>query len=154
MDSFRATICKYQKSVPANKKYTKAGDFMKKTICFIIAAIILLGMLAGCVAQDNNNKDKDKDEDEEDLLVLYESENFEINSAMASYMYMNIYQQYYSMYGEYASYFMPSDVTTLIGAKTILARCEAARALGYNLTNEDLAEIDADINELKATLAS
>jgi len=130
---------------PGKYSDIKADKQAKKTtvvlIC-VIAAIILLSVALIAFSKSGA------------LMrgkVLYESENFEINGAMATYMYMNAYQQYYAYYGQYAQYFMPSDPTTLIGAKTMLTRAEAAKAAGYELTAEDLAEIDKSIDDIKAS---
>ncbi len=85
------------------------------------------------------------------MTVLYETENFEIDGAMATYMYNDTYNLYYSYYGSYMQYIginIGSEVTS--SAKTILARCEAAKAAGYTLTDADYAEIDEAIANLKA----
>jgi len=118
----------------------------KKTTLILVCVIaaIILASVALIIFSETGALARSK--------ILYESENFEINGAMATYMYYDVYSQYYAMYGQYAQYFMSSDVTNLIGAKTLLARCEAAKAAGYELTEADLDEIDAAIKELKATL--
>jgi len=129
------------------EKYSdiKAAKKAKKTTLILVCVIaaIILASVALIIFSETGALARGK--------VLYESENFEINGAMATYMYMNVYQQYYSMYGQYAQYFMSSDVTTLIGAKTILARCEAAKAAGYELTDADLEEINETVKEIKAS---
>lgn len=85
------------------------------------------------------------------MTVLYETENFEIDGAMATYMYNDTYNLYYSYYGSYMQYLginIGAEVTS--SAKTILARCEAAKLAGYTLTDADYAEIDEAISNLKA----
>jgi len=130
---------------PGKYSDVKAAKKAKNTtiILVCIIAAIILASVALIIFNETGALARGK--------VLYESENFEINGAMATYMYMNVYQQYYATYGEYAQYFMSGDATTIIGAKTILARCEAAKAAGYTLTDADLAEIDETVKQIKTS---
>jgi len=125
---------------------------MKKVFIITVALILAISMIGGC-GKNNGNKGNGENMSEtkkEYGTVLYESENFKIDKPMAVFMYNDLYNKYYSMYGEYAQYFMSSDVTTLIGAKTILARCEAAKAAGIELSEDQLLKIENDIKKLEA----
>ena len=81
------------------------------------------------------------------------SENYTITGTMYSYIFYNIYNNYYSYFG--------NSITSLLGyiqsnaksqAKQILALCEGAKAAGITLSDEDYATIDENIKNLEENL--
>ena len=132
---------------------------MKKILIFILAAVLLLLPLVGCgkckkgAGAEEGNGDgtvtESKNEKKEFDTVLYESEHYKIDKPMAVYMYNYLYNTYVEYYGSYAQYFIPSDVTTFIGADVILRRAEAATAAGITLTEAELIELDRRIEEIE-----
>lgn len=124
----------------------------------------------------------------------FSSENYEINGSMLQYMFESQYQNFYSTFSSYMSYFTldtskdlrdqkftsstssgiqealisgsyGSDVytegtwfdffwdLTSKEAKQMLVFCEAAKALGLELTDEDYATIDASITSIETEAA-
>ena len=81
------------------------------------------------------------------------SENYTITGTMYSYIFYNIYNNYYSYFG--------NSITSLLGyiqsnaksqAQQILALCEGAKAAGITLSDEDYATIDENIKNLEENL--
>lgn len=80
--------------------------------------------------------------------IVYQSDNFAIDGMMTTYMYNSTYSSWYSQLGEYTSYYINESYITS-QAESILLMCEAAKAEGYTLVDEDYAKIDKSINTIK-----
>lgn len=137
---------------------------MKRIISFIIAAVMMLACLSSCQAK-NNNGEKTVDLSK---FVVARTENFEIDGAMYAYFlydWVGQYSYYLSFYG----YDLSLTLTEQTGECTIaegktwfeffsdmansdieqyLSLAEAALEAGMTLTGEEIAEMDAYIEEL------
>ena len=82
--------------------------------------------------------------------IVYQSDNFSIDGMMTTYMFYSTYNSWYSSLGEYTSYYINESYITS-QAESILLLCEAAKAEGYSLVDEDYAKIDKTITSIKDT---
>lgn len=82
--------------------------------------------------------------------IVYQSDNFSIDGMMTTYMFYSTYNSWYSSLGEYTSYYINESYITS-QAESILLLCEAAKAEGYSLVDEDYAKIDKTISSIKDT---
>ncbi|MBR4071709.1 MAG: peptidylprolyl isomerase [Clostridia bacterium] len=140
-----------------------------KRIIAMIAALAMVLCLAGC------NKDGDKDNNNENSLpvnatqVALQSENFSFDLGEATYIFQRYFIDFYNENYQYISYYgidiekslkeqdYTKDVTWFEyfadQAETymneLLVFCEAAKAEGMTLGEEDNAEIDAIIKEFE-----
>ena len=81
------------------------------------------------------------------------SKNYAITGTMYSYIFYNVYNNYYSYFG--------SSITSLLGyiqgnaksqAQQMLALCEGAKAAGITLSDEDYKTIDENLKSLENNL--
>lgn len=131
------------------------------TACIIVVAILIVGLAVYSLVGDSG------------ILLgatVAETENFEVDAAMMSYMYsanqMNYYQ-YLSMLGVDMSKSLKTQDCPFMGEEggtwfdyfvtltknqinELLPVCEAAKAAGVSLTAEDQASIDAALDSMKA----
>ncbi len=137
----------------AKKKKAKKKSIII-TVCVIIAAVLVIGLVAWNAMYESGNLLRTK--------TAAESENYKVDGNMMAYFFSTGYQNYYS----YLSYLgvdttksLKSQNCSLLGdeggtwfdffansAKTqlkeILSLCEAAKANGMELDDDDKASID------------
>ncbi|MBQ8389123.1 MAG: peptidylprolyl isomerase [Clostridia bacterium] len=114
---------------------------MKRFLIPILAVSMLLPCFAGCVTVlDVLNKDEP---------AAMRTENYTITDKMYAYIFYNIYNNYYSYFGD--------SITSLLGyiqnnartqAQQILALCEGANNEGVTLSAEEVETIDKNLREL------
>ena len=80
--------------------------------------------------------------------IVYQSDNFSIDGMMTTYMFYSTYNSWYSSLGEYTSYYINESYITS-QAESILLLCEAAKAEGYSLVDEDYAKINKTVTDIK-----
>ncbi len=133
------------------------------TICVIVAAVIVLSLVVYARLSTNGALLRSK--------TAAESENYKVTGTMMAYYFSQNYQSYYSYLsylgvdttqklksqacaytteanGTWFDYF---NAMTKDYATQILALCEGAKAAGVELDDEDEAEIDTAIQEMKTT---
>ena len=144
-----------------SKKFGKKDEKQKtvRKVIGIIAAVLAVAIVAGVLIIYNIY---DSGFIQKKTTAL-ETENYKISSAMLTYYYNSTYQNFASSYGSALSsmgldttkslkdqqmsggdgtwydYFMSSAKSN---AQQVLVLCEAARAEGFELTDEQLDEID------------
>lgn len=155
----------------ASNTYTAKGGKGKK-ILGIVAGILIAAIILGLFvfAKLSNSGFFLRH------TVSVSSENYEVNNAMMSYFFATNYSsamaqnsslfttyygfdtskslksQEYPGGGTWYDYFMQS--LTVPSVERMLVLCEAARADGYSLTDEDKASIDEAIETIKSSAAS
>ena len=156
-----------------SKKFNK-NDGKKSTakkviaiIAAVLAVVIVAGVLVIYQVYDSGYIQKH--------TTALESENYTISSAMLTYYYNSVYQNFVSSYGSTLSslgldttkslksqqmsggngtwydYFMN---TAQKNAKQLLVLCEAAKADGIELTDDQQAEIDETVKTMKSNAKS
>ena len=132
------------------------------TVCVILAVILVLGLVVYNRLYDSGVILRAK--------TAVSSENFKVSGTMMAYFYNTQYQNFYSYFsylgiqagtslksqacsllsngGSWFDYFM---ATTESYVGNMLALCEAAKANGVTLDDEDKAAIDANMDALEAT---
>lgn len=126
-------------------------------ICVVLAVILMIGVIVYKNLAESGALLRSE--------IAAQSENYEVDGAMMAYYFNNQYQQY----ADYISYFGIDTSKSLktqqsvfggtwfdyfMGLTTeyveeLLALCEAAKAAGYELTEEDKSYIDSSISQLK-----
>ena len=139
---------------------------MMKRIIAMIAAVAMLLCLAGCKNDADKNNDGEKVNVEEKVL---QSENFSFDLGEATYLFERYFIDFYNNNAQYISFYgidiekslkeqeYTKDVTWFDyfaeQAETymneLLVFCEAAKASGKELDENDVAEIDSIIKEFE-----
>ena len=156
-----------------SKKLSKKDEKQKtvRKVIGIIAAVLAVAIVAGVLIIYNIY---DSGFIQKKTTAL-ETENYKISSAMLTYYYNSTYQNFASSYGSALSsmgldttkslkdqqmsggdgtwydYFMSSAKSN---AQQVLVLCEAARAEGFELTDEQLDEIDEIVDTMKTNAKS
>jgi len=103
---------------------------------------------AGTTLPQNGEKEPEKAFENK---TVFKTEHFEIDTKMTKYLYAYLLNVYYQYYGQYASFYVTPELVEA-QSKELLMYCEAAKAEGYELTAEDLAEIADSISALEKSL--
>lgn len=153
------------KTLTAEQKSEKKKSIIT-TICVILAAVIVIGLVAYARLADSGVILRSK--------TAAKSENYEISGTMMAYYFNQNYQTYYSYLsylgvdtskklkdqacsftteanGTWFDYFsaMTQDYAT-----QLLALCECAKAAGVSLDDSDYATIDSTIEQMKTAAES
>ncbi len=147
------------------KTMTEKKKSVLTTICVILAVVVVLGLVTYARLADSGIILRSK--------TAAESEHYEVTGTMMAYYFNQNYQNYYSYLsylgvdtsqklkdqacayttdgGTWFDYFaaMTEDYAT-----QLLALCEAANAAGVSLTEEEYAEIDEAVEQLKTAAES
>ncbi len=83
--------------------------------------------------------------------IVFESDNYQINGVMVTYMYNSAYNTYYSTYGSITSYLI-NEQYIKDQCQQILSLCEAARAAGYEITELDRRNLDNSIKSIEESV--
>ncbi len=143
------------RAIAANpEKHVKNNASKKSTlITVVIVAVILalvIGVAAPVVLMSTGSIIR--------WQTAYSSENYSISGAMMAYLYQTQYQYMYSLYytymgssiGNYISSIQTSSENQAkLQAEQIIKLCEAARAAGVVLDDEDKADIDEAIKNIE-----
>ncbi len=146
---------KKQAELAAKSKEKKKG--ILAGVCVILAIVLMIGVITYKNLAESGYLLRRE--------VAAQSDNFEVDGAMMAYFFNNQYQQYssYVSYfgidtskslkvqdsvfgGTWFDYFM-GVTTDFVGE--LLSLCEAAKAAGVTLDDEDMASVDSSINQLK-----
>ncbi len=152
----------------SKKTQVKSENKTKKVlsiVAWILVAVIVLGVVGVYSFVNSGTVERN--------TVAAKSENYTVTSAMMNYLYNNLYQNYMGQYSQYGSvqgltpdaskpldqqdhysgqtwhaYFLEQAQHQLEEA---LVLAEAAKAAGYKLSDEDMADIDETMETLKST---
>ncbi len=80
--------------------------------------------------------------------IVFESDNYQINGVMVTYMYNSAYSAAYQTYGQLTSYVINKDYIE-DQCKQILSLCEAAREAGYEITALDKRNLENSIKSIE-----
>ena len=145
-----------------NRNYPTAKNNEKKKsilvgICVVLAIVLMIGVIVYKNLAESGALLRNE--------IAAQSENFEVDGAMMAYYFSSQYEQYAS----YSSYFGIDTTKSLKIQKCVfggtwfdyfmgltcdyvtemLSLCEAAKAAGFEMSEEDKASIDSSIAQLK-----
>lgn len=138
-----------------------------KRIIAMLMAVAMLFSLAACGKDKDNDENKGETGPVNPAEVVVKSENFSFDLGEATYLFEKYFLDFYSENQYYIAYYgidllnslktqtYSGDVTwfdyfanmTETYMKEILVFCEAAKAAGKSLSEEDIAEIDKIVKE-------
>lgn len=150
-----------QAELEQKKKEKRQGVIL--LVCVILVALLMIGVITYSKISDSGYFLR--------RSVAAETENYTVDGAMLTYFFYNNYQQYASLAsylgidtsqslkaqaasfgtGTWFDYFM---TMTRNSVNEILAVCEAAKAAGVSLDDDDQSSIDATIDTLRETAKS
>lgn len=148
-------------------KNNKTGNVIAIVVCVVLVVAILSAFGVNALSTNGvfiRNQ------------TAMETENFEFNGAMMTYMLNSTISNWYNTYGAYASYFGVDFTTdlkkqvqnkdtgetwydyfmasTASEVSRLLAYAEGAKAAGLSLSDDDKAEIEQMITDLKSSIGS
>ena len=138
-------------------KYVKSEDSKRTKLISIVLIVVIAAILFATIAVSVLSSTGIIFR----MQTAMSSDNYTINGSMMAYLYYTQYNYYYNMYASIfgssvSSYLSTIRTNSLSGSRTeaqkILILCEAAKAAGIKLEDEDLKKIDENIKSIEDTV--